>query len=187
MCLLLFLEGILWVHEAHATVFEFDASGNMTVYEAHDYRSYPTRAAIKSPQSQKIKKEKRPLLFDKEISDASITYGVSEELIHAVIQAESAYDPLAISSKGAGGLMQLMPATAKLYGASDRFSPEDNIRAGTKYLKHLLDKYRGDIILSVAAYNAGEGAVDRYGGIPPYLETIGYVRKISEALRRDNQ
>ena len=117
---------------------------------------------------------------------ASAKYDVSEDLIHAVIKAESAYNPNAVSLKGAGGLMQLMPDTATQYGVADRFSPKENIDGGTKYLKILLDRYDGDIGMAVAAYNAGEGTVDKYGDIPPYSETKAYVQKISLFLEKDN-
>lgn len=94
------------------------------------------------------------------------------------LQQKSHTNPDAVSPKGAGGLMQLMPNIAKQYGVIDRFSPEENIEGGTRYLKFLLDRYEGDISLAVAAYNAGEGAVDKYDGIPPYAETKAYVEKI---------
>ena len=103
-------------------------------------------------------------------------------LVHSVIQVESNYDPNAVSPKGALGLMQLIPATARRFGVSDVFDPEDNIEGGTRYLKYLLGLYKGDESLALAAYNAGEGAVSRYGGIPPYPETLGYVAKVRQRL-----
>jgi soluble lytic murein transglycosylase-like protein len=100
-------------------------------------------------------------------------------LIHAVIRAESAYRSDAVSSAGAVGLMQLMPATAERYGVSDRQDPEQNLRGGTEYLRDLLEMFDNDLQLALAAYNAGENAVIRYGyKIPPYEETQGYVRKV---------
>jgi len=101
-------------------------------------------------------------------------------LVHSVIQAESAYNPFALSSKGAQGLMQLMPSTARRFGVANSFSMTDNVRGGVRYLRYLMDMF-GDAKLAVAAYNAGEEAVIRYGGIPPYRETQNYVRTVSAA------
>jgi soluble lytic murein transglycosylase-like protein len=120
--------------------------------------------------------------FDHHIRDAAATHGVSEDLVKAVIQVESAWDHLAVSSKGARGLMQLMPATARRLGVSDSFDPRDNIFGGTQYLRILLDLFGGDVPLVLAAYNAGENAVLRFKGIPPYRETQGYVRKAQALL-----
>ncbi|HWN08100.1 MAG TPA: lytic transglycosylase domain-containing protein [Pyrinomonadaceae bacterium] len=104
--------------------------------------------------------------------------GVDPRFIHAVIQQESRYQTRAISHAGAQGLMQLMPATAKRFGCDDVNDPESNINAGTKYLSWLLKRFEGNVELALAGYNAGEGAVDKYKGIPPYKETQNYVVKI---------
>ena len=116
--------------------------------------------------------------FDPIIADAGRAHGVSPDLVHAVIRAESSYDQYAKSSKGARGLMQLMPATARRFGVMDSYNPRQNIFAGVQYLRILLDMFRGDVSLALAGYNAGENAVKRYKGIPPYKETQRYVRKI---------
>jgi membrane-bound lytic murein transglycosylase B len=100
------------------------------------------------------------------------------QLIHSVIQVESNYDPNAISSKGALGLMQLIPATARRFGVADVFDPADNIAGGARYLKYLLGLYNGDNTLALAAYNAGERAVSRYGGVPPFPETWNYLSRV---------
>jgi len=104
--------------------------------------------------------------------------GVDPRFIHAVIQQESKYDPDATSPAGARGLMQLMPATAKRFDCSDLKDEACNVEAGTKYLAWLLKRFNGDVKLALAGYNAGEGAVDRYDGVPPYPETQNYVNKI---------
>jgi len=114
------------------------------------------------------------------VSEASSTNGVPPGLIRAVMMAESAGDPSAISLVGAQGLMQLMPATAAHCGI-DPFDPSENVQCGTSYLRQLLDRYHGNVTLAVAAYNAGPGAVDRYHGVPPYAETRAYVTRVISA------
>ena len=104
--------------------------------------------------------------------------GVDPRFIHAVIKQESRYDPKAVSYVGAQGLMQMMPATAKRFGLKDPFDATTNVEAGTKYLKWLLKRFNGDVSLALAGYNAGEGSVDKYKGMPPYSETQNYVKKI---------
>lgn len=104
------------------------------------------------------------------------------QLVHSVIQAESNYDTYAVSPKGAQGLMQLIPSTARRFGVSNVFDPADNIQGGARYLKYLLELYKGDEALALAAYNAGEGAVSRYGGVPPFHETRDYVAKVRRNL-----
>ncbi|HAF16139.1 MAG TPA: lytic transglycosylase [Blastocatellia bacterium] len=104
--------------------------------------------------------------------------GVDPRFIHAVIKQESKYDPHAVSHVGARGLMQMMPATAKRFGLKDPDDAAANVEAGTKYLKWLLKRFDGDVSLALAGYNAGEGSVDRYKGVPPYSETQNYVKKI---------
>jgi hypothetical protein len=104
--------------------------------------------------------------------------GVDPRFIHAVIKQESKYDSKAVSHVGAQGLMQMMPATAKRFGLKDAFDAAANVEAGTKYLKWLLNRFDGDVSLALAGYNAGEGAVDKYKGVPPYGETQKYVNKI---------
>ncbi|MEN6462392.1 MAG: lytic transglycosylase domain-containing protein [Syntrophomonas sp.] len=120
--------------------------------------------------------------FSEIIKEASQLYGVDENVISSVIKHESSFNPEAVSSCGAGGLMQLMPSTAKSLGVTDVFNPEQNIMAGTKYLKQKLDEFHGSLPLALAAYNAGSGAVRKYGGIPPYKETQAYVNNIIKSV-----
>ena len=116
--------------------------------------------------------------LDWTIYRAGVKAGVDPRFIHAVIKQESRYKNKAVSHVGAQGLMQLMPATAKRFGNKDPYDSASNIEAGTKYLKWLLKRFNGDVKLALAGYNAGEGAVDKYDGIPPYNETQNYVKKI---------
>lgn len=119
-----------------------------------------------------------PAEFEPLIAAASAKYGVSVSLIRAVIRAESGYNPKAVSRAGAGGLMQLMPATAKDLQVADRFDPGQNVDGGVRYLKFLLDTFKGDVSLALAAYNAGLSNVAKYGGIPPFEETRVYVSRV---------
>ncbi len=120
------------------------------------------------------------------IQSAAKKYSVDADLIFSVIAAESNFNPRVISRRGARGLMQLLPATGTRFGVKDIFDPAQNIDAGTQYLRDLMARYQGDLVLTLAAYNAGPGAVQRYGRVPPYNETISYVRAIRKtyALRK---
>jgi soluble lytic murein transglycosylase-like protein len=119
-----------------------------------------------------------PAEYEQIISSCATKYGVNSCLIKAVIHAESGYNPNAVSRKGASGLMQLMPGTARSLKVSNSFDPKDNVEGGVKYLRFLLDTFRGDVPLAVAAYNAGLNKVAKYGGIPPYNETRTYVNRV---------
>lgn len=119
-----------------------------------------------------------------EIRRASAAQGVDEALVRAVIHAESAFNFNALSNKGAQGLMQLTPDTAARFGVVDSFSAEQNIAGGTAYLAWLLKRFNGDVSLAVAGYNAGEGAVDRFGGVPPYAETQVFVERVGVLMLR---
>jgi hypothetical protein len=111
-------------------------------------------------------------------------FDVDAALVSAVIKAESDYNPRTVSHKGARGLMQLMPATAKRFGVTDSFDPTENIHAGTRYLRWLLKTFDGNADLAVAAYNAGEGNVWKYDGVPPFRETVNYIHRIAKHIRR---
>jgi len=123
-------------------------------------------------------------IYDRHIDQVAAEYGLSPALIKSVALVESGLDPHAESHAGAQGLMQLMPATARAYGVRDAFDPLDNLRAGARHLRDLLDEFDGDLTLALAAYNAGSGAVRRHNGVPAYRETVDYVRKVHEKLGR---
>jgi len=138
----------------------------------------------KRKQAPKILYEEARRGYDDLIEQVARAEGLDADLLRAVVEAESNYDAGAISKKGAIGLMQLMPETARGMGVADPFHPAENLEAGARYLRRLLDRYQGRLPLALAAYNAGENAVDRYRGIPPFPETQGYVRKILKAYGR---
>lgn len=123
--------------------------------------------------------------FDPTIRSVAKMYKLPHTLLHAVITAESSYNPDAISRAGAVGLMQLMPETAKQYGVSNRRDPKQNIYGGSRYLRYLLKLFKNDLTLALAAYNAGEGTVKKYGNkIPPYKETRNYVKKVIKYYKK---
>ena len=147
--------------------------GQQTTYEIHG------AAAIRSTVAQVSRERSAP--YDASINEHSERMGVAADLVRAVIQVESAFNPTAVSNKGAMGLMQLMPATAHELGVRNPFDPDQNIRGGVTYLKQLLNRYDNNIELALAAYNAGIGNVEKYGTIPPFKETRNYVNKITKA------
>ncbi len=148
-------------------------------------RPIPAAEAAAAPQVV-VKRYAPPSLnvrFEPLIQRAAERHNLSPVLVAAVTRVESDFDPLELSHKNARGLMQVIPATGRRFGVGpeELYDPERNIAAGTAYLAWLLDRYRGDVDLALAAYNAGEGAVDKYRGIPPYRETQEYVRKVRRA------
>jgi soluble lytic murein transglycosylase-like protein len=161
-----------------------DAAGNLVMSDkpkdgaARSYAVAPTNGTIRTTRPLVIPRAER---FAALVEEQANRQGLSPDLVRAVIQAESGFNPRARSVKGAMGLMQLMPETAAEYGVSNAYDPEQNIRAGTAYLASLIDRYN-DEGLALAAYNAGPGAVDKYGRtIPPYRETRNYVARIRNA------
>jgi soluble lytic murein transglycosylase-like protein len=153
--------------------------------------SYPAepRTAVRTVNPST---SERARMYDGLIAEHAESHGIRPDLVRAVVQVESAFNPYARSPKGAQGLMQLMPATAEQFGVKNAYNPEENVRAGVAYLRQLLDRYDNDEELALAAYNAGPGAVDRYGEkVPPYAETRHYVAQINQltarpVIRRDS-
>ena len=134
-----------------------------------------TTRTISNPELEKI------------VDRIAVEQGVESPLVHSVIRAESNYNPSAVSPKGAQGIMQLIPSTARRFGVSNPFDVAENIQGGVRYLRFLLDYYKGDYPKAIAAYNAGEGAVDKYNGIPPYAETQNYVYRVAGNLKAARQ
>lgn len=129
-----------------------------------------------------------PTPFGASIHSLGREYGLNPRLIAALVKAESSFDPQALSSQGAQGLMQIMPATADRFGvaAAEIFDPEVNLETGVRYLSYLRKLYKGELTLMLAAYNAGEATVERFGGVPPYRETQDYLRRIERFYHEDN-
>jgi len=149
-----------------------------------------TSAALSPSVSVDISNYQAPLTvrdaYDDLIAEAAALYKLDPRMIKAVIQTESAFNALAVSPVGALGLMQLMPAVAAELGATDPFDPRQNIMAGSRYLRQLLDSHRGNLRLALASYNAGPGNVAKYRAIPPFKETQNYVKKITGLLAADD-
>lgn len=138
-----------------------------------EVRPYPTASPFAAANAQ---------TFSALIRENALAYRLEEALVKAVIKAESNYNPQSLSSKGAQGLMQLIPETARLVKVSNPFDPAENIRGGSNYLRLMLDQFSGNLDLALAAYNAGPNAVIRHGGIPPYAETQQYVQRVRRYL-----
>ncbi len=183
------LIALVWPTLAEAQIYAWrDARGTLVlsdrrvdaptqVYEVAGAPAYRSTRAVSASVSTGR--------FEPLVLEHAARYELRPELVRAVIQVESGFNPSAVSPVGAMGLMQLMPQTARELGVLNPFDPGDNIRGGARYLRQLLDKYRGNEELALAAYNAGPGAVDRYGEkIPPYRETRDYVRKVGSAAGR---
>ena len=120
--------------------------------------------------------------FREAVNQIAAKHNLAPQLVHSVIAVESGYNPNAISPKGAQGLMQLIPSTARRFGVNNVFNPVENVEGGARYLRYLLDLYHGDYRLALAAYNAGEGAVARHKGVPPYAETVNYIHQVGQRL-----
>ena len=155
-----------------------DSGMRYTVFKSKEgyFSTYRTLSRTR----RRIRRKPIDSRFDSLIFRNARAFQLEPELVKAVVHIESAFNPSATSPKGAMGLMQLMPGTAKRFGVRNAYRPEENVRGGTEYLKLLLRMFHGNEKLALAAYNAGENAVKRYGGIPPYRETRGYVKKVLE-------
>jgi soluble lytic murein transglycosylase-like protein len=180
--LLLTCAALLWPGQADAQIYAWrDANGNMVLSDRRQNADATTYAvpdtALRSTRpsaAPRIRAEYEPMVLE-----SARSQGVRPDLVRAVIQVESGFNPRARSPKGAMGLMQLMPGTAMELGVRNAFDPAENIRGGTAYLRQLLDRYNGDETLALAAYNAGYGAVDRHGRkVPPFQETRDYVKRV---------
>jgi soluble lytic murein transglycosylase-like protein len=175
---------VLTVVSVHADIYRYeDDEGIVHFTDAPTDRRFKVfmRDLKKDKQlrtKMQLASSVNPAEYEHIISTCATKYGVNPCLIKAVIHAESGYNPNAVSRKGASGLMQLMPGTARSLKVSNSFDPQDNVEGGVKYLRFLLDTFRGDVSLAVAAYNAGLSKVAKYGGIPPYNETRTYVNRV---------
>jgi soluble lytic murein transglycosylase-like protein len=175
---------------AEAQIYSWrDANGNLVVSNRRPAASAQVHAYA-VPRAEGVKATRyapmeRVRIYDDLISEHARTNGVRTDLVRAVVQVESAFNPSARSPKGALGLMQLMPATIRQFGVRNPFNPVENVRAGVAYLRELLDRYQNSEELALAAYNAGPGAVDKHGqNVPPYRETRNYVAHINQMAGR---
>lgn len=171
---------------AHAQIYSWrDDAGTLVLSNKPREGAAPV-VSYAVPRSDAVRATRyaapdRGRLYDEVIVEHSRMHNIRPDLVRAVVQVESAFNPYAVSPKGAQGLMQLMPATAQAMGVINPFNPIENIRAGVRYLRQLLDRYNNDEVLALAAYNAGPVAVARYGDkVPPYRETRNYVTKINQ-------
>lgn len=171
-----------WVDENGVVTYSNVAPPKDQDFKVLNFPCYASDPKCRSVSWEKVPLNTRSYLA--EIRTAADSNRVDESLIRAIIHAESAYQPDALSPKGAQGLMQLMPNTARELAVSDPFDPASNIDGGSRYLAQLLDEFAGDFELAAAAYNAGSSAVRRFGGIPPYDETQEYVRRVKILYRR---
>jgi soluble lytic murein transglycosylase-like protein len=160
------------LREGLVRLYMDDAKTSFVDIPAEEIESYSTRPDPQPATPASVKSTSQI------VGEASLAHGVDSDFIHSVIQQESAGNAQAVSRAGARGLMQLMPQTASRLGVQDSFSSEQNVHGGTRYLRELLERYNGDAIKALAAYNAGPGAVDRYNGVPPYRETRLYVQRV---------
>jgi soluble lytic murein transglycosylase-like protein len=185
---------LLWPSQANAQIYVWrDAGGNLVLSDRQPEKAVDETAVtytVPDAPTYRVTRPATPTVahepFEPIVQEYAARHGLRPGLVRAVIQVESGFDPGATSPKGAMGLMQLMPATARALGVRHPYDPTENIRGGTTYLRQLLDRYDGDEALALAAYNAGSSAVDRYGGqVPPYRETQDYVRKVGSAEEDD--
>jgi hypothetical protein len=161
---------------AAAEVSDFVATKPQTVAGSTSTVTLENPGYTRISQGRQVRSDE----IDTVIEEAASRHNVDPNLVRAIVKVESNFNPRAVSHKGAMGLMQLMPATARSLNVSNPFDPHQNVEAGVRHFRHLLNNFNGDVSLSLAAYNAGQGAVERNGGIPPYRETRNYVRQITD-------
>lgn len=161
-----------------------DASPMVPLRHARPQRAYAQEARLYAAAKASLPAFETPGTFDALIQKTAAQYDVDPVLVTAVVRHESSFNPHATSRVGAAGLMQLMPATARELGVTDAYDPVQNVDGGVRYLKRMLERYDGDVKLALAAYNAGPGNVDRYGGVPPFDETQRYIAKVLSSLER---
>ena len=190
---LLMLISLLGLQPASAEMYKFTDENGIVHYTnvkpagRKNVKTFTFPCYASDPKCNQLDWENIPLnrgAFREEIQTAAEVFAVDDALIRAIIHAESAYQPEALSPKGAQGLMQIMPATQAELHIADVFDPLSNIEGGTRYLSSLLEQFDQSVELATAAYNAGPGAVREYGGIPPYKETREYVRRVKILYRR---
>ncbi len=188
--------GALAPGEARADIYSYTDAEGVVHFTNRPSGGVPYKLYLKSKEGRRGKvgsvtpvppsdrSVERFTRYDLWIRQAATLYQIPEELVRAVIKVESDYDPKAVSSTGAQGLMQLMPPTGLRMQVRDAFDPRENIFGGVRYLRVLANVLNGDLTLTIAAYNAGEGAVTRYGGVPPYEETQAYVEQVKSYYNR---
>jgi soluble lytic murein transglycosylase-like protein len=168
---------LAWAGGVSADVYVYrDKNGVLTFTNVPNHSGY--RRVLRDSNGQITTASWSYTSYDDLIQTAAARYGVDAELVRAVIKAESDFNSVARSRKGAMGLMQLMPETARLHKVADAYDPSANVEGGVRHLRMLLDRYQGDLELTLAAYNAGSAAVEKHGGIPPFAETRDYVRRV---------
>jgi soluble lytic murein transglycosylase len=180
LALMVLVAGLAWAPVVGADTYRLiDGDGTVHLTNAPTdprYRGLPSVSGTSTGWLRMSETSRNQYVT--EIREIASRHGVDPTLVESVIRAESAFNPTAVSRSGARGLMQLMPKTAVALGVRDSFNPRENIDGGVRHLRYLLDRYPGNLPLAVAAYNAGEGAVDAYRGIPPYAETQQYVQRV---------
>jgi soluble lytic murein transglycosylase-like protein len=169
--------------EGESIVLTLRSGGEITCAAAHIERIGPDEIPYPEPETSEPSSRIEPVPYGELIDQAATREGLDPKLVHAVIRVESSYRPNARSPKGAMGLMQLMPSTARQYDVRNPYDPSGNIDAGVRHLKMLLNRF--ELPLALAAYNAGEAAVERFRGIPPYPETQNYVRRVLHLIGRE--
>jgi len=179
LCMLVWGVGLSRPGRAQGIVTITDEHGRKIYINTSEARSKGALAAPSASPAKAGNTASPSSEISKLVEQTANRLQVDPQLVHAIIKVESEYDPKAVSPKGAMGLMQLIPETAQRFGVEDPFNPKENIEGGVSYLRYLLDLFGGDLPRSLAAYNAGEGAVERSGGIPSYAETRNYVQKVT--------